>query len=135
MEGTCKSGGGGFTVPVGTGGGDVDGNLDLDGESDSDGEADNDADGRIRSVNLMISADNVLYEYTRDGLLVQSFPIGYPLERIPFMEYARDLVVGPETTVHVYNGTFEPYLSSFDAMTETWTERTHPGWSTVNSLS
>ncbi len=87
----------------------------------------------IPSTNLMISSDDTLYEYTSEGDFVQSFPIPYPVDPIPVTESARDIVFSLDGTVHVYNGTFDPYLSSYNIITEIWTDLTYPGWSTVNN--
>jgi hypothetical protein len=43
--------------------------------------------------------------------------------------------VDVEGAIVVYNGTFDPFLSVFDASTETWSHTTHPGWSTINNIT
>ena len=55
-----------------------------------------------------------------------SIPPGGP------QEDARDLAAGPDGRVHVYNGTFDPYLSTLDTA-GAWSHRTYAGWSTVNN--
>lgn len=55
----------------------------------------------------------------------------------PATEYARDVVIDGEGIVHVYNGTFSPYMSSQDpaASVPTWTHQTYPNWDTANNGS
>jgi hypothetical protein len=74
-------------------------------------------------------------EYTPAGTRVQVLaqvppPGGGPG---PTTEQARDLVVGPGNAVHLYNGTFDPFLARLDLGTSTWSQRTFDGWSTINN--
>ena len=87
--------------------------------------------------NLLLSTDNTLYETTPDGQIVQSIPTEYPGGSYPATEYARDIAIDNRGIVHVYNGTFTPYMSSYDpaAAIPTWTHRTFPGWATANNAS
>ncbi len=90
----------------------------------------------ITSGNILISTSKVLYEYTPAGVFVQSFPIPYPTGPYPPTEYARDIAVRTgDPGVHVYNGTFDPYLSTLDTTTSMWSHETFAGWSTVNNGS
>jgi hypothetical protein len=86
--------------------------------------------------NLLVSTDNVVYETTPDGQNVQTFPTQYP-GGYPSTEYARDIAVDDDGIVHVYNGTFSPYMSSYDpaAAIPTWTHQMHSNWNTANNLS
>jgi hypothetical protein len=85
--------------------------------------------------NLLISTENVIYETTLDGTVVGAYATQYPGGNYPATEYARDLVVDDDGIVHLYNGTFSPYLSSRDpaAGLPTWTHQTYPDWKTVNN--
>ena len=87
--------------------------------------------------NLLISTENVIYETTSDGQVVQTFLTQYPGGSYPSTEYARDIAVDDDGIVHVYNGTFSPYMSSLDprAAVPTWTHQTYPNWNTANNLS
>lgn len=87
--------------------------------------------------NLLVSTDNVIYETALDGQIVQAFPTQYPGGNYPATEYARDIAVDEDGIVHVYNGTFSPYLSSRDtaAAIPTWTHQTYPNWNTANNIS
>jgi hypothetical protein len=89
----------------------------------------------ITGGNLLFSSEDTLHEYTVEGIHVQSFPVPYPVDPPRSTEYARDIVVGHRGIIHVFNGTFDPYLSSLNTVTTHWTHRTHLGWSTVNSVS
>ena len=87
--------------------------------------------------NLLVSTENVIYETTLDGQVVSAFPTQYPGGSYPATEYARDVAVDGDGVVHVYNGTFSPYMSSRDpaAPFPTWTHRTYPNWNTANNSS
>src|SRR5437899_760617 len=50
-------------------------------------------------------------------------------------DYARDIVQDPGGKVYVYNGTFTPYLASYDPVSAGWTQSTYAGWSTVSNIS
>ncbi|MEW8313851.1 MAG: hypothetical protein AB2669_21690 [Candidatus Thiodiazotropha endolucinida] len=73
--------------------------------------------------NLMLSTDNTIYETTPQGQIMQSFPTQYPGGSYPATEYARDLAVDATGVVHLYNGTFSPYMSSYAPAAEppSWT--------------
>ena len=66
-------------------------------------------------------------EMTRDGGIVQTIPIPRPGD-----DEARDLVVDRQKSLQVFNGTFDPYLSTYDPAGG-WTHHTYPGWSIINN--
>ena len=68
-----------------------------------------------------------LYELTLDGDVVQTFAI-------PGGD-ARDLAVDDQGRAHVYNGGFDPVLSTLDPVTGEWTSRDFPGWNSAGNLS
>ena len=47
----------------------------------------------------------------------------------------RDLVVSNDGQIHLYNGTFDPYVSTYSPNTNSWSHQTHSGWSTINNVS
>ncbi len=49
-------------------------------------------------------------------------------------DYARDLIMGTDNALYLYNGTFNPYLARLDLGTLGWTQQTFAGWSTLNIL-
>jgi hypothetical protein len=72
-----------------------------------------------------------LKEYTTSGVLVRSTAI--PIAG--GTEYARDLALTGKQ-LRVYNGTFDPHLSTYDGTTGAWANTDGPaGWSTVNNSS
>jgi hypothetical protein len=81
--------------------------------------------------NVLACSNGIIYEYTPSGQLLQT--ISVPLQG--GTEYARDLVVDPSGKLLVYNGTFTPQLSTYDPVTNSWTNQTFPEWSTVNNTS
>lgn len=93
--------------------------------------------GQLTPGNILISAefDRRLYEYTRTGQLVQSYTVPYPLSPIPTLEWTRDVIVTPDGLAHVFNGTGDPYLTTLNPMTNTWSHQTHTGWSTIANIT
>lgn len=86
------------------------------------------------SGNLLVSnhADNTISEYTRAGQLVQKFDLP---RSDPNWADLRDLVQGPDGRIHIFNGTFTPWLTTLDPSTGAISNLTTPGWSTVNNVS
>jgi hypothetical protein len=82
--------------------------------------------------NLLVSQSDTVFECTPAGVVVQSFPVP---PAGGGTEWARDLVVGSTGQVHVYNGTFNPTMSSLDPTTGSWSGVTYPGWSTINNTT
>ncbi len=90
----------------------------------------------ISDDNVLVSTNDVLYEYTPLGVFVQSFPIPYATGPRPVTESARDIAASSVTKeVYVYNGTFTPYLSLLDSVLGTWSHQLYAGWSTVANVS
>jgi hypothetical protein len=75
-----------------------------------------------------------LQEYTQQGALVgsQSIPQAPGATET---EDARDLSVGPNGNVNIYDGTNTPSLATLSAATNTWSYQTLSGWSTVNNIT
>lgn len=73
-----------------------------------------------------------VYEYTRLGSLVQTINVP-TLSGQTSSDYNRDSLVDPHGRLHVFNGTFNPYISTFDPYANTWTHRTISGFSIGNS--
>lgn len=85
--------------------------------------------------NVLVSSSNMLREYTPDGQLVDSRPIPHPGGSHPLGEVARDVVLDGAGDLHVYNGTFSPWLSTLRADDGTWEHHTTDDWNTVNNVS
>ncbi len=88
----------------------------------------------ISTGNLLISTNNQIYEYTTQGSYVQNFSTQYP-GGYPATEYARDVAADTNGNVYVYNGTFYPYMSTYNSNTSSWSHMTYDGFSTVNNGS
>lgn len=84
--------------------------------------------------NLLVSTGKSVYEYSPSGELVQSIPVPYPGDDLTDAG-VRDITVDRNGNIRAYNGTFDPFLSTFNVSSETWSHVTYPGWSTVNNIS
>jgi hypothetical protein len=82
--------------------------------------------------NVWVSTNNTIAEYTQTGTLVTS-SIAVPNGGGDTP--ARDLIVGANGLIHLFNGTFDPHLSTYYPITTTWTHQTYSEWSTVNNVS
>ncbi|MEE9466660.1 MAG: hypothetical protein V3W14_13915 [Candidatus Neomarinimicrobiota bacterium] len=82
--------------------------------------------------NILVSSENILYEFTFEGDWVQQVEIPEPPG---CCGYSRDLIAISGGNVAVFNGTFSPILSLYDAEQELWSARTTQGWSTANNVS
>ncbi len=98
--------------------------------------AENLEERRLLAANLYvtseISGQQWMGEYDPQGSLVEQISIESPGATI---ERARDLIVAEDGNIHFYNGTDNPYLSSLDPTSETWTHQTTAGWSTFSHAS
>jgi hypothetical protein len=74
-------------------------------------------------------------QYTSAGLVISTSITVDSGGGSSVTEYNRDLVMGGNGLIHVYNGTFSPYLSTYHPITPTWTHKTYSEWSTVNNVS
>ncbi len=84
--------------------------------------------------NLLVSnhANNTISEYTRAGQLVQAFTLP---RSDPNWAELRDIVQGLDGRIHVFNGTFTPWMTTLDPVTGSTSHLSTPGWSTVNNVS
>ncbi len=82
----------------------------------------------LTAGNILVTSGDTLFEYTPFGIQVQS--IAVPCCEAP-PENARDIIVDQNGNVQVYNGTADPFLSTYNPSSDTWMHHTHPGWSTV----
>jgi len=76
---------------------------------------------------------NHMFEYTRGGALVQQMdiPTGDPAGG----GFLRGVTVDTKNRVSFFNGTFSPYLSTYDSVHGGWTQTSIAGWSMVNNLN
>jgi hypothetical protein len=95
-------------------------------------------DRTVPAGNLLVTVagpypQHLFREYTPTGTLVRS--VNIPPTPGSSFDYARDLVEDPSGNVSVYNGTFTPYLATYNPATASWTQTTYSGWSTVSNVS
>lgn len=81
----------------------------------------------LTAGNLLVASEGELREYARDGGLVQRHAVpdtgsdGYP--------HPRSVLVDESGLVQVFNGTFDPYLSTWNPQTGDWSHHTADSWS------
>jgi len=90
----------------------------------------------LTTGNILVTLQYLLLEYSPDGTLVQRIPILRDGDASPDLtEDVRDVVVSNEGHVYIFNGTFNPVLSSFDPGTGEWRHSTFDGWGIFNNVS
>ncbi len=94
-------------------------NLDLDASPQP-----------IRPGNILVMLDKGLAcEYTRTGSLVQQF-------NVPVVEgQLRDAVVDDHGRVYFYNGSYSPYLTTYDSETARFESHTFPAWNAAGNAT
>jgi hypothetical protein len=73
-------------------------------------------------------------EYGLDGSVRQTIIPPAPPNSTD-LQNPRDLVVGSDGRLSLFNGTFDPYLSTFDPVPNSWSHVTRADWATVNNVS
>jgi PEP-CTERM motif len=74
---------------------------------------------------------SILREYTPTGTLVQTFSV--PVA--PGGDsYIRSIATDTAGNVQIYNGTFNPFLTTLNPTTSSFTNHTTSGWSTINDI-
>lgn len=73
--------------------------------------------------NLLVCSQQELSEFQLNGTFIQSVSIPGGV--------ARDIAMDRKGRTHVFNGTFDPTLTTWDPINQSWTHRLIPGWSTV----
>ena len=85
--------------------------------------------------NILVVNQNLILELLPNGSVVHKIPIlesdGDPSDA----EDARDIVVSDRGHIHVFNGTFNPVLSSLDPQTGNWSHVSYPDWNIESNLS
>jgi len=81
------------------------------------------------------SYDSTLYEYTADGVFVDSSPIPFEVGSSPWDDNVRDLVVDQDGDLHIYHDSGTAVLATRSALNGEWEYHTHGGWSTGSNLS
>jgi hypothetical protein len=88
--------------------------------------------GPLVSGNILVTTNGNLLEYTPSGTLVQTVPV--PSVE-PFTGSLRGVVVDSNGNVQLYNGTFNPALTTYDPIAGTFANHFFPGLSTVNNVT
>lgn len=88
--------------------------------------------------NLLVTSSptnqpSMLYEFTPLGVMVQATPVAHPSSVIS--ERARDVVLDANGNAAIYNGTFDPRLTTYDPVAETFSNSVVPFWSTGNNVT
>jgi hypothetical protein len=92
-------------------------------------------------VNILVSTEvgignNRIIEFTPTGAEVRQYQVPYGTGGAhPTTEYVRDVIVDSNDDIQIYNGTFDPFLSTLDPDASTYQHHTASGWSTVNNVS
>ena len=84
--------------------------------------------------NLLVSdvSTGVLREYTPQGQLVQSWQVPSPDRNFSDL---RDIVQSADGRIHMFNGTFTPWMTSLSPSDGSMSHLSMDGWSTVNNIS
>ena len=87
-----------------------------------------------KAGNLLVTDLNAgtLTEYTQLGSVVQKFSIPWSY---PNFADLRDVVQGTDGRIHMFNGTFSPWMSTLDPTTGGVSNLSYAGWSTINNVS
>ena len=89
----------------------------------------------ITPGNILVMLENgIACEYTRTGSLVQQLNVPVA-DTVGGASMLRDAVVDDHGRAHFYNGTFGPYLTTYDSETARYENHTFPGWNTVGNVT
>ena len=75
---------------------------------------------------IIVSSGQKLFEYSSSGTLQQTISVPRPDDN--FSELVRDITVGAGGDIHVYNGLFDPYLSTYNVYKNNWTHANEGSW-------
>lgn len=75
-----------------------------------------------------------IVEYALDGSIVQTFTPERPPTQTGVFQ-PRELTASTDGLLHLYNGASDPYLSTYDPASGSWSHVTHAGWSTASDLT
>lgn len=86
--------------------------------------------GNIVATVQLSSTGFAVREYTRAGVMVQQISVPRPGNEDP-----RDITVGTDGRLYLFNGTFAPYLSIYNPQTDQWTSTNFARWSLANNVT
>ena len=90
----------------------------------------------VNSNGRILEYVRIQTEYGINTALAASVQLNYGPPGSTVTDRLRDFVVTPDGSLHLYAGTFDPYLQSYNWQNpEQNNIQTHPGWSTANNVS
>ncbi|WZP01156.1 hypothetical protein EP7_005609 (plasmid) [Isosphaeraceae bacterium EP7] len=87
---------------------------------------------------LSATPQNLLVSSSWEGTILEFTPSGQYVGGLPVPQLdggARDLIQDASGKIQLFNGTFNPSLSTYDPASSSWSHMTHPGWSSVGNLT
>lgn len=84
---------------------------------------------------LLVTQEQALLEVSRSGALIQSTNVPQAPAQCTACEQTRDVVTSDFDHAYVYNGTFDPHMSTYNAAAGTWSHKTFVGISTAANVS
>jgi hypothetical protein len=89
----------------------------------------------INPNNILVSVRRSVREFTPAGSLVQTIPFNYGGRDYPGnppVEGVRDIVVDQYGWIDSFNGYWNPFMTRYSPVSNAFTHKTFPGWSTIN---
>lgn len=84
-------------------------------------------------LNLLVSHKDTIYEYTQTGTLLGAIDVPYGVAERPATEHLRDIIVDQAGDILAFNGTFDPFLSTYDVSADSWSHVTAEYWHIQNN--
>jgi hypothetical protein len=79
---------------------------------------------------ILVSVENSVREFTPTGTLVQTIPFSYDNRYYFTGETLNGIVVDQYGLIDAVNGTYNPYLTRYSPLSNTFTYKPYPGWNT-----
>ena len=76
--------------------------------------------------------ENTVREFNQDGTFLGSTQFRYRNGAYFQYEFLRDVTVSSSRNLLAFNGTFEPYLTTYSATSKSFSDTTYPGWTYIN---
>jgi hypothetical protein len=88
----------------------------------------------LQAGSILVIDGVVLSEYTTSGQLIQQLLVPHPAQLFP-LTGPRDLVVRSDGVVAIYNDLFDPRLTLWNPVTDTFEHHAFSGWDSANCIS
>src|SRR5437773_368586 len=86
--------------------------------------------------NILVSADNKIFEYTQSGSLVSTLNVPPVIDPVSgYFQGIQDVFVDSDGLIQIFNGGSESELTTYNAATGTFTNHTFPGWSIAGDIA